>query len=146
MEEGTQLNYIAIVVVTIANFFVGYVWYTPLFGKAWAKEMGVDTSGGAPAGSLARGLIMNVIGNFLMAYVFASNMMAWSFVPMPPDMAGNAVMTILMASVFTWLGFYVPTDLNTVAWERKSWKFFAINASYHYVTLLVAAVILYYWR
>jgi hypothetical protein len=49
---------------------------------------------------------------------------------------------ILSSAIFTWLGFFVPVDLNTVAWENKSWKFFAINTFYHLGSLLIAATIL----
>jgi Protein of unknown function (DUF1761) len=135
-----QLNYLAIGIATVANFFVGFLWYTPLFGKAWAKENGFDTTGGAPAGSLAKGMIMNVIGNFFLAYVFASNNEAWNFVPGMSEMPAG--MIICMSSFFTWLGFFLPVDLNTVAWERKSWKLFAINTTYHFVSLLVASTII----
>ena len=47
-----------------------------------------------------------------------------------------------MAAVFTWLGFFLPVDLGTVAWEKKSWKLFGINTGYHFVSLLVVARIL----
>jgi hypothetical protein len=46
------------------------------------------------------------------------------------------------AAFFTWLGFYLPVDLNRVAWEMKSWKLFFINTGYHLVALVVAAFIL----
>ena len=89
---------------------------------------------------MARGMIMNVIGNFLLAYVFAHNIAAWSFVP---DMENtSAASTIVSSAIFTWLGFFVPVDLNAVAWERKSWKLFSINAGYHLASLFVAATIL----
>ncbi|MEJ0033353.1 MAG: hypothetical protein WDO15_24790 [Bacteroidota bacterium] len=65
---------------------------------------------------------MNLIGNFLMAYVFAHNNAAWSFVPDMKD--ASAGQTIMMAAVFTWLGFYVPTDLNTVAWGEQVMEVF----------------------
>lgn len=135
-----QLNFVAIAIATVANFFFGYLWYTPLFGKVWAKENGFDTTGGAKPGELANGLIMNLIGNFLLAYVMASNNEAWMFVPgmeqSPPGM------TIFFAAVFTWLGFFVPVDLNAVAWERKSWKLFFINTGYHLLMLVIAATVL----
>jgi hypothetical protein len=135
-----QVNYLAIVIATVANFFFGFLWYTPLFGKVWAKELGIVVTGKPPAGALAKGMIMNVIGNFLMAYVFAHNNAAWSFVPgMDQASAGS---TIMMSAIFTWLGFFVPTDLSTVAWENKSWKFFAINTFYHLGSLIIAAIIL----
>lgn len=34
-------------------------------------------------------------------------------------------------------------DLNTVAFEGKSWKLFGINTSYHFTMLLVSAIILH---
>jgi hypothetical protein len=134
------VNYTAIIVATVANFFFGYLWYTPLFGKAWAKELGITVTGPPPTGALVKGLIMNFIGNFLMAYVFAHNNAAWSFVPGMDQMSSGS--TIMTSAIFTWLGFYVPTDLNTVAWENKSWKFFAINTFYHLGMVLIAAAIL----
>jgi hypothetical protein len=50
----------------------------------------------------------------------------------------------MSSSIFTWLGFYLPTDLGSVAWERKSWKLFAINTGYHLLMLVIAATILTY--
>ena len=135
-----NINMMAVIVAVIANFVLGFVWYTPLFGKAWAKEMGMDTSVKPAKGEMARGMIFMVIGNFFMAYVFAHNMAAWSYVPGTEEMgmAGN----VMSAAGFTWLGFYLPVDLGAVAWERKSWKLFGINTGYHFMTLLVAALIL----
>jgi hypothetical protein len=135
-----DINYTAVLVAVVANFILGFLWYTPLFGNAWAKEMGFDTSVKPAAGVLAKGMIFMVIGNFLMAYVFAHNMAAWKFVPDMDQMSASG--TILSAAIFTWLGFYVPGDLSRVAWERSSWKLFFINTGYHLVMLLVAATIL----
>ncbi|HYC85952.1 MAG TPA: DUF1761 domain-containing protein [Chryseosolibacter sp.] len=139
-----QINYLAILLAVIANFILGFLWYTPLFGKAWAREMGFDTSVKPTSGQLAKGMIIMVIGNFLMAYVFAHNMAAWSFVPDMDKMPVSAV--ILSSAIFTWLGFYVPVDLGAIAWENKSWKLFFINTGYHLSMLLVAATILALWK
>lgn len=138
--ESIHISLVAVLVATVANFFVGFVWYTPLFGKAWAKENGFDMSTKPEGSVIAKGMIMNVIGNFFLAYVFAHNNMAWSFVPGMNEMSITA--QLFNAVFFTWLGFYLPVDLSTVAWERKSWKLFAINTGYHFVTLLVAGLIL----
>lgn len=142
--ETIQVNMTAVLVAVIANFILGFIWYTPLFGKAWGREHGFDSSFKPTTGELARGMIFMVIGNFFMAYVFAHNMAAWSFVP------GSAAMTVtenILSSVgFTWLGFYLPVDIGVVTWERKSWKLFGINTSYHFLMLLVAALILTYLK
>jgi hypothetical protein len=139
-----QINYAAVVVAVVANFFLGFLWYTPLFGKAWAKENNFDLTVKPKSGEIARGMIFMVIGNFLLAYVFAHNIAAWTFVPGADQMSASS--TILSSAIFTWLGFYVPQDLSTVAWERKSWKLFFINTGYHLATLLVAATILTLWK
>jgi hypothetical protein len=141
MEE-INISIVAILVAVVANFFVGFLWYTVLFGKMWAKEMKFDTTVKPTGGQMAKGMIMMVIGNFLMAFVFAHNIAAWSYVPGANEM--SKVASILNAAGFTWLGFFLPVDLNTVAWEMKSWKLFFINTTYHFITLVVAAVVIYY--
>ena len=138
-----EINIVAVLVAVVATFFLGFLWYTPLFGKVWAKEMGFDANVKPTGGQMTRGLILGLVGNIFLAYVFAHNIMAWTFVPEAEAMtvAGK----VFSAVFFTWLGFYLPVDLNTVAWEGKSWKLFAINTSYLFVMLLVAALILILW-
>ena len=141
MEE-LPINYLAILVAVVANFILGFLWYTPLFGNAWAKEMGFDTTVKPSGGEMAKGMVFMVVGNFLMAYVFAHNMVAWSFVPGMDQMP--KVGSVMNSAIFTWLGFYLPVDIGIVTWEKRSWKLFGINTGYHLAMLLVAATILAY--
>lgn len=140
--EAIHINFVAVLVAVAANFVLGFIWYTPLFGKAWAREMGFDTSVKPTSGQLAKGMIIMVIGNFLMAFVFAHNIAAWGFVPGTKELSLTS--NVLNATIFTWLGFYVPVDLGVIAWENKTWKLFGINTGYHFMMLLVAALILNY--
>jgi hypothetical protein len=142
MEQGIHINMLAVLLAVVANFILGFLWYTPLFGNAWAAEMGFDRTVKPKGGEIAKGMIFMIIGNFFLAYVFAHNIAAWSFVPGIDEM--SIPVKILNSTVFTWLGFYLPIDLNTVAWEKKSWKLFAINTGYHFMMLLIASVILTY--
>jgi hypothetical protein len=142
-----HINYAAIIIAVIVNFVLGFLWYTPLFGKAWAKELGFDTSQKPPTSSLIKGMVFMVIGNFFMAFVFSHNIAAWD--PRTwghPEPMMPPVMAALNAAIFTWLGFYMPVDLNAVAWEGRSWKLFFINTGYHLVSLLVVAMILVHMR
>jgi len=140
-----NISLTAVLVAVVANFIFGFLWYTPLFGKAWAKEMGMDPNMKPTNGQMAKGMTFMVIGNFLLAWVFAHNMAVWNPVTwgLPPSEA-SPVANALMASFFTWLGFYLPIDLGTVSWEGKSWKLFGINTSYHLIMLIIAAMILTY--
>ena len=136
-----QISITAVLVAVVANFFFGFLWYTVLFGKAWAIEMGFDINEKPQTSEMVKGMVFMVIGNFLMAWVFAHNNAAWGFVPGMDQM--SAAGTIMSSAGFTWLGFYLPTDIGVVTWERKSWKLFFINTSYHFFMLVIAAVVLY---
>ncbi|HAW52436.1 MAG TPA: DUF1761 domain-containing protein [Flavobacteriales bacterium] len=138
-----EVNMIAVLVAVVATFFLGFIWYTPLFGKIWAREMGMDQNEKPKTGQMIKGMVIMVIGNFLMAFVLGHDILAYNPVSwgLPPSEA-SALSTAGMASFFTWLGFFLPLDLNSVAWEGKSWTLFAINTSYHLVMLFVASIIL----
>jgi len=137
-----HINFTAVLVAVVANFFLGFIWYSPLFGKAWAKEMGFDISVKPSGADMAKGMIFMVIGNFFLAYVFAHNIAAWSYVPGIKEMPKMS--NVMSSTIFTWLGFYLPIDIGVVAWEKKSWKLFGINTAYHFVMLLIASLILTY--
>lgn len=142
--EGMNINMVAVLVAVVANFIFGFIWYTPLFGKAWAKEMGFDINVKPTGGEMAKGMSIMILGNFFMAYVFAHNMVAWSFVPGSAEM--SAISNLMSAAFFTWLGFYLPIDLGAIAWEKKSWKLFGINTGYHFLMLVIAAAVLTYMK
>jgi hypothetical protein len=48
-----QTNYLAVLIATVAGFFLSFIWYSALFGKAWAKEVGFDPNEKPPADYLA---------------------------------------------------------------------------------------------
>ena len=138
-----KVNMLAILVAVVVNFFLGFIWYTPLFGKAWGKEMGYDPNMKPDKSVMMKGLIFMIIGSFLFAWVFAHNIAAWHFVPGANEM--NPLSSGVMAAVFTWLGFYFPGELGGTVWEKHSWKLFWINTGYQLVSLLVVALILTHW-
>src|SRR6218665_4122278 len=97
-----HINYLAILIAVVVNFVLGFLWYTPLFGKIWARELGFDTSQKPPASALIKGMVFMVIGNFFMAFVFSHNISpcdprSWGFTePMMPPVAAA-----LNAAIFT---------------------------------------------
>jgi len=146
MEPNIHLNYVAVLIAVVAHFILGFIWYTPLFGKVWAKELGMNTDQKPPASLMVKGMVMNLIGNFFMVFVFYHNIAVWmpeTWAQLPAEGA-TPFAYALTASIFTWLGFYVPVDLNSVAWEGKSWKLFFINTSYHLLSLILVSMIICY--
>ena len=139
-----KVNIIAILVAVVVNFVLGFIWYTPLFGKLWGKEMGYDPTVKPQKSDMFKGMAFMVIGNFLFAWVFAHNIAAWGFVPGITAM--GPLSNAITSAIFTWLGFYLPGQLGATVWEKNSWKLFAINTGYSLASLLVVALILTYWK
>ncbi len=139
-----KINMIALLVAVVANFILGFIWYTPLFGKAWAKEMGYDPDMKPDKSAMFKGMAFMVIGNLLFAWVLAHNIEAWKFVPGVNEM--GPLSNALSSAIFTWLGFYLPSHLGATVWEKNSWKLFSINTTYHLASLLVVSFIITFWK
>ncbi len=139
-----NINIAAVLVAVAANFILGFIWYTPLFGKTWGKEMGYDPTVKPDAKVMAKGMAFMVIGNFLLAWVLAWTLAGWQFIPGAEKI--SPLMNAMNSSFFLWLGFYVPVHLGAIVWEKKSWKLFGINAGYHLISLFVVALILTHWK
>jgi hypothetical protein len=140
-----QVSWLAVLASVVLGFFLSFIWYTPLFGKAWNREMGMDPNLPVAGAELAKSLVMTAFSVFLIAFVLAHNIAAWT-----PSTWGSNVPGLakpehaLQAAGFTWLGFFVPKLLMGVAWEKRSWKLFWIDAGYYLVLLTLCAFILLY--
>jgi Protein of unknown function (DUF1761) len=142
-----QTNVMSLLIATVAGFFLSFVWYSVLFGKAWAKEMGFDPNEKPPAAAMVKSLLLTVLAVFLIVLVMSNNIAAWT----PSSWGIKDVVHVkysqaLQAGGFTWLGFFVSNLLMGVAWEKRSWKLFAIDAGYYLALLLLVAFIIVYMR
>jgi hypothetical protein len=142
-----QPNFIALLIATVAGFFLSFVWYSVLFGKAWAKEMGMDPDEKQPTAAMLKSLLLTILAVFLIVLVMSNNIAAWA----PSSWGIKDVVTVkysqaLQAGGFTWLGFFVSNLLMGVAWEKRSWKLFAIDAGYYLALLLLVAFVIVYMR
>ncbi len=139
-----KINILAVLVAVVANFILGSIWYMPLFGKVWGKEMGYDPNLKPDKKEMMKGMAFMVIGNFLFAWVLAWTMAGWQFIPGANEM--GPLVNAINSAIFLWLGFYIPGNLTNTVWEKKSWTLFGINAGYQLASLLVVAFILTYWK
>lgn len=137
------INPLGVAAAAAAIFFISFVWYTPLFGRAWARAVGLPADHSHAGAALARGLLLTALGAVLMAFVLANTMAVWlpaSWGVAAP--APGAVEQVLSAAGFTWLGFVLPVLLHRLGWEKPSLALFAINGGYFLVSLLAAATVL----
>ena len=142
--NGLQINVLAVLVATVANFILVSIWYSVLFMKSWTKEMGYDPNMRPDGKTMAKGMALSVIGNFLFAWVLAFYLAGWRLLPGGPAEFGTLAFA-LNSALSAWIGFFLPIHLSKVAWEKHSWKLFAINSGYHLVSAIAVALILAYW-
>ncbi len=145
-EPHLILNWQAILLAMVAAFFFGFLWYGPLFGKSWAKIMGIKMDQKPKKEVMMRAFALQILGLFLTTYVLAHTTQVWrpSVWGVGQD-AANACYGFF-GGFFTWLGFYVPMQFGKISWENRPWKLFFINASYDFLSLQLIAQILAFWR
>jgi hypothetical protein len=137
-----EMNWIAILVAAIINFFIGYLWYGPLFGAAWRREMKVGEPGGLNMGGAPMGQLLAVsfLGSIVMAYVLRHIVGFGGIATGDMSALGGA-----MGGVWTWLGTIAVYGLNSVLYERRSWTFYFINVSYYLVSFAIMGALLAVW-
>ena len=140
-----QIDIITILIAVVANFFFGYLWFSVLFKKAWAKEMGFEANEEVPKKVLCKSLSLSLIGYFLLAFALSQQIAVYNPETWGLDVSNlSSIERVIEVVLCVWLGFFVPILLNNVAWAKHSWKLFAINASYHLLALSLVAKILIY--
>ena len=145
MMPNIHLSAVAIIAAIVAQFILGFLWYGPLFGKVWMRELGKPADYKPNSGDMTRAMVIQLISSFLVAFVMSHSLNVWrpSVWMAGPD--GSAAGYGFMSGFFTWIGFFVPLLLAGVAYEGKSWKLFGINASYYFVSLQAVGMIIAFW-
>ncbi len=136
------INYLAVIACGVAAMVIGFLWYGPLFGKPWKKEMGyTNESMKAMKQSPNQSYAIMAVGALLQAYVLSVTL-GISEVAFGPLQLGMA----MQGAFWLWLGFIATVQVGAVLWENKSWKLFFLNASYSFVVMQVMAAIIASWR
>ena len=125
-----DISIIGIIVATLAFFFLGAAWYTFLFGRPWRAELGIseeDAAGQKPMPIL-------FVNSLVMGAIMATTL-AWLIGP-------STVGCGFKIGLFTGAGIGAALMAQNYAYEQKSLKFWAINASYAIVGLAVMGTII----
>jgi hypothetical protein len=121
-------------VAAIVSFFLGWIWYGPLFGKTWMRLNKVKMSG-KPKG-MGKMMLLSFIGSWITASVLAGLISTFDF------SAFNAI----GLAIWMWLGFFATTTLlGSVLWDGKPWGLFVLNGAYWLINLVVMAAVISLW-
>jgi hypothetical protein len=149
--DFSLFNWLGFALAIVANIILGFIWYAPWFptGKVWLRHQGLDPSNmpKMKGAAMAMSMVLMLVGAVLMMFVFAHTNGVYLDAFRNTATGGRAgyhlsVMDGVMGGFFTWLGFIVPLNLNAVAFERKPWGLFFVNAGYYLVTLVLAGILI----
>lgn len=134
-----EINYLAVLVASIVNMVVGFLWYGPLFGKVWMPLAGHTPESIEQGKRKGMGptYIIALVGAFLMAYVFAHVLGTYQAETLSAGFQG---------AFWMWLGFIAVVELGKVLWYGKTWKLWCIESGYWLVVLLINSAILVSWK
>jgi hypothetical protein len=115
-----EVNWLAVLVAAASGFMVGGVWYGPLFGKIWQREVGLSDE------QLKAGNALKIYGTAFLFSVLSAVMLGHLFAR-----TGVSEFHItMMMSVGIALGFIVPAIGTNYLFGHKTGTLFAIDAGY----------------
>ena len=129
----SQINWLAVIVATVAAFMVGFLWYSILFSKVWQKEVKLNPDEMKNANMpmiFGSAFGLNLIAAVVLA-MFLGRHSGWAF----------GLMASLMVAI-AWIGTALGTNY---LFARKSLKLFFIDAGYFIVYYAVMGIILGIW-
>jgi Protein of unknown function (DUF1761) len=115
-----NINLLAVIIAAACGFMVGGIWYGPLFGKIWQREIGLSDE------QLKSGNALKIYGTAFLFSVLSAVMLGHLFA----KMGVSEFHTTMMISVGIALGFIVPATGTNYLFGHKSGKLFAIDAGY----------------
>lgn len=125
-----DVNWLAIIVATIAGFAVGAGWYTAL-GKQWMAALGKtrEQLGTGPAP-----FIIGFITELVMAYFMAVVIQAL--------FGSTTVWNGTMAGAHMWVGFVITTMILNHRYQGAPWKLTLIDGGHLLLVLVVQGIVL----
>ena len=129
------INYAALAAAAILRTILGMVWYSPAaFGRPWIALVGCTSED--MRARLPRALVVDLIGNFVMAFVLVH---ATHYAGAAGIGPGAAV------AFFNWIGFVAVATLFDVNFAGRPFKLFLINNGFQLLSLLIMGAIVATW-
>lgn len=126
-----EINLLAVALCAAASMAIGFVWYGPLFGKAWQREWGLSDEAMKDAN------MVMIFGGFVALNLFAAYILGHVLA----TYGHPAVATSAMIGFGVGLGFVATAIGGNYLFARKSLKLFMIDGGYWTVLYTVMGVI-----
>lgn len=123
-----HVSWLGVAIGAAVAFALGFVWYGPLFGKAWRRAIGLNPD--------QQGNRMVALSSNLITSLVTSAVLAVLVTQLATELVTAAVVAILI-----WLAAVVPLKLNDVTFGGRPPSLLYIDATYQLVSFLAMATI-----
>ncbi len=129
------ISWLMVIIAAVVAFIGGWIWYSSfLFGKVYAKEMGLEHNHtGKPKFGMAKQFSLVFLGYIVMATTCASLLNTLFVVTFSQ---------LLLLAVTLWAAFVLVTKMNDVIFGNKSWKLYAITTGQDLLSILLILTVL----
>ncbi len=134
--QQIPVNVLALIVTAVGKSVVGFLWYSPaLFGRPFMRLAGCDEAKAMK--TLPRSLLIDVIANFVMAFVLVHAVVYAGATTFPLGLAVGAL---------NWVGLVAVGMLFSVTFEQRPLRLFLLNSGFQLITVAVMGAVLAVWR
>jgi hypothetical protein len=136
-----QPNLLAVLVAGVIPMVIGSGWYGPVFGRMWMNLIGKTEEEIRSSVSPIKMYVVTFIMSLVTAFVLAHILQAFA------DAYGvTGLWAGVQGAFWMWLGFVVTVGYQSVAFEDKKLRLFALNMGYNLVSFLAMGALLGVWR
>jgi uncharacterized membrane protein len=132
----SHINWLAVLVATLAYFFLGAIWYSALFRNAWIKATGIVVNDDA-----RKGLAGIMIASFITILITCIGLA--SFIT---RLGTGSWLTGCKVGLIAAVCFSAATICNSYLYEKRPIALSAINSLYNIVGCVIAGIIIAIWK
>src|SRR3954470_22065143 len=133
----SHLNWLHVLVATIAYFALGAIWYGPLFSKPWTKGHNINMSDPNARKGVGKIMTLSFVAFFVITF---TAVIILHFVH------ATAAIHAIKWGVFLGVGIAAPVIVINHLYLQKPLTLHLIDGLYHVIGLTIASLILVLWK
>lgn len=132
-----EVNMMSVLAAAVAYFFIGWLWYSVLFMKQWAEEVGRHNAKKPSHEMMKKNMVLTFIMNLVTA-------LAMAYLVVMTDSA--SMESGLHLGLIAALGLAATSIAGVFIWECRSLRLYLIDTGYAAAGIIASGIILSLWR
>ncbi len=127
-----EMNWLALIVASIAAFIIWFLWYWPIFGKKRAKLMKMTEAD--LQSSWWKDLILHFITIVVMIFVHYNVLAAFG---------ADTIPFALEWAFYTWLWYFFMREIGSIIWSKDQERWLLLLNGAYWLVIMIAVSLVY---